>query len=383
MNPTSSFGERLKAEREARGIRLSAIADATKISKTCLLALENNEFDSLPGGVFNRGFVRAYAEHLGLDPDLTLQQFEAETRVQAALREGAGDSSPELPAPALSLPQRFSTRNATALTVLLIVVASVMIAIWFSRSRPVTATGPPTALPARPDQAVPYASQPDSETAKIQPAPAAIPDQPLLSPPPQDSERAKVEPAPPGRLKEEAPSLPPRGPENVEPEPDSTIAAVAPALPKGRAPSEDAPPANPAPANGDEENSQKTRASGLSVPDSGTGSAVIARQLEGRSSSFTVGDKVWFWTLVSGGTPGLIVRHVWLHEGRMVSSVEITLGGPHWRAHSYQTLTADAAGEWVVELRDDRDVTLARETFNCSRPTKDSVQGLMTSPTVP
>jgi len=63
----SEFGEELRQEREARGIALQSIIDATKISSRHLQALETNHFDYLPGGVFNRGIVRSYARVVGLD----------------------------------------------------------------------------------------------------------------------------------------------------------------------------------------------------------------------------------------------------------------------------------------------------------------------------
>ncbi len=73
----ASFGERLKREREMRGVSLEEIAESTKIGKRNLLALEDEEFDKLPGGIFNKGFVRAYAKYLGLDEDQAVTDFLA------------------------------------------------------------------------------------------------------------------------------------------------------------------------------------------------------------------------------------------------------------------------------------------------------------------
>ena len=68
-----SFGEELKRERELRRISLREVSEATKINIRYLEALENNEFRHLPGGVFNKGFVRAYSEFIGVDPEAMLQ----------------------------------------------------------------------------------------------------------------------------------------------------------------------------------------------------------------------------------------------------------------------------------------------------------------------
>ena len=64
-----AFGDRLRREREMRGITLDEITESTKISRRHLEALEGEHFNQLPGGVFNKGFVRAYAHFLGIDED--------------------------------------------------------------------------------------------------------------------------------------------------------------------------------------------------------------------------------------------------------------------------------------------------------------------------
>lgn len=63
----ATFGENLRRERELRGITLPELANATKISFRHLNALESDRFELLPGGVFNRGFVRAVARYMNLD----------------------------------------------------------------------------------------------------------------------------------------------------------------------------------------------------------------------------------------------------------------------------------------------------------------------------
>ncbi len=69
------FGEGLRQERERRGISLDHISAFTRISLRHLHALEADRFRELPGGIFNRGIVRSYAEVCGLDADGTLQSF--------------------------------------------------------------------------------------------------------------------------------------------------------------------------------------------------------------------------------------------------------------------------------------------------------------------
>jgi cytoskeleton protein RodZ len=70
-----SFGEHLKREREMRGVSLDEISTATRIATRFLQAIENEQWDQLPGGVFNRGFVRAVAHYLGLDEENTVAEY--------------------------------------------------------------------------------------------------------------------------------------------------------------------------------------------------------------------------------------------------------------------------------------------------------------------
>jgi cytoskeletal protein RodZ len=70
-----SFGEKLKSEREKRKISLDQISSTTKIGTRMLQALEEEKFSQLPGGIFNKGFVRAYARVVGLDEDQTVADY--------------------------------------------------------------------------------------------------------------------------------------------------------------------------------------------------------------------------------------------------------------------------------------------------------------------
>lgn len=70
-----SFGEKLKQEREKRKITLEQISVTTKIGTRMLQALEEDKFNQLPGGIFNKGFVRAYSRAVGLDEDQTVADY--------------------------------------------------------------------------------------------------------------------------------------------------------------------------------------------------------------------------------------------------------------------------------------------------------------------
>ena len=71
-----NFGSYIKHERELRGVTLEAISGTTKIHIRFLRALEDNNFEELPGEVFIRGYIRSYADTIGSDPEETLNVYE-------------------------------------------------------------------------------------------------------------------------------------------------------------------------------------------------------------------------------------------------------------------------------------------------------------------
>jgi cytoskeleton protein RodZ len=79
-----NFGERLKRERELREVTLEEITAATRIGSRFLEALENEDWSKLPGGVFNRGFVRSIARYLGLDEEALLGEYDLAHGTQVA-----------------------------------------------------------------------------------------------------------------------------------------------------------------------------------------------------------------------------------------------------------------------------------------------------------
>lgn len=76
-----SIGEELKREREYREISLREISDATKINIRMLEAIEKDNFGALPGGIFIRNFIRAYAQFIGLDPEVIIRKYQVQTGV--------------------------------------------------------------------------------------------------------------------------------------------------------------------------------------------------------------------------------------------------------------------------------------------------------------
>jgi len=151
----SSFGEELRRERELRSISLREIAEATKVNLRYLEAIERNRFEELPGGVFNRGFVRAYAEFIGVDPEVMVNAYLLEEQSKAGsppkgkpevLRGDRGERrAPKTPSPTTSSPKETASAAARSrrrakrarwglvgllVLVLLIVAALVLLGMW-------------------------------------------------------------------------------------------------------------------------------------------------------------------------------------------------------------------------------------------------------------
>jgi cytoskeleton protein RodZ len=83
-----SFGEDLRAERVSRGIALEDITEVTKISQRHLLALEQDKFRLLPGGILSKGIVRGYVGAVGLDVKDWTDRFVQVTAATGATVEG-------------------------------------------------------------------------------------------------------------------------------------------------------------------------------------------------------------------------------------------------------------------------------------------------------
>jgi cytoskeletal protein RodZ len=170
-----SFGENLRREREARGITLDDISKTTKISVRLLQAIEEEDFDRLPGGVFNLNFVRQYARQVGLDEDRVLDEFRALTAEPVeATPDGTAPSPVEY-----QWEQESQGRVRTWVTPTLLVVCAAAGLYLLLRPRETPAPLPPP--PAPPVVKAEPTPEPTAETpppaAAATPAPAQPPEE--------------------------------------------------------------------------------------------------------------------------------------------------------------------------------------------------------------
>jgi cytoskeletal protein RodZ len=172
----SDIGSELRTAREAKGLSIATLAQRIRVQPRTLSAIEINDLSSLPPRPFGRGFVRAYAEEVDLDPEQTVHsffaQFPAATTPPPAQRvRGASDHS------AIGAPAPLAGLGTAAAILLVVVTAAVVLG---RRGDPVPeqnavgTTGPatPAASGAAGDATRTAASAPA-------PAPAAAPAAPL------------------------------------------------------------------------------------------------------------------------------------------------------------------------------------------------------------
>ena len=82
---SSSLGAHLRRAREARGYTLRDLEDRTRISRRYLEAIELNDYKQLPGGIFNRSFIKAYAKQISFDEEEAMEGYLRTAREQGDL----------------------------------------------------------------------------------------------------------------------------------------------------------------------------------------------------------------------------------------------------------------------------------------------------------
>ncbi len=170
--PMGTFGQRIKREREMRGVSLDEIAQATKIGTRSLRALEEEDFDRLPGGIFNKGFVRAYARFLGMDEEQAVGDYLVASGLEAPPAEAVETET----APSADLWRR----RLKAIGIAALVLAAAGYGGWwlYSTGTRGASSQQESARPANPPAAAtrppPRASDEPAKVPALQPAAGAV-----------------------------------------------------------------------------------------------------------------------------------------------------------------------------------------------------------------
>jgi cytoskeletal protein RodZ len=190
------FGTFLRQAREQRGVTLQDLAVATKISARVLECLERNDPSKLPGGIFSRAFVRAYAREVGVDAEAAVARFVA------AFPEASGADEMPSTTSAVEVESFEQRRHAVTIAARVLGVAVLVAVAGFvvyyagfmpgaKRAEPAAVQPPaPQAVspaPAPPRSPLPAPSAASSEAAAV---PAAEGVQDAAVPPPEEPEPA-------------------------------------------------------------------------------------------------------------------------------------------------------------------------------------------------
>jgi Helix-turn-helix domain len=123
----SQIGNVLRKARDRRKVDLSEVEDATKIRLGFLRAIENEEWDALPGGVYTRAFIRTYASFLGLDGERLAEDYRSDIEGRGGDDAPVVDQSPAVPpSPAQRPRRRVAVPRAGWLAVAAVVAVAVI-----------------------------------------------------------------------------------------------------------------------------------------------------------------------------------------------------------------------------------------------------------------
>jgi cytoskeletal protein RodZ len=380
-----TIGNYLKSGREARNIRLSEVAQSTKISKWYLDCLEKDEFDKIPGGPYIKGYISSYASYIGIEEDEILKRYDAlhinsddENEVQGHLSQERKKQK--------SIGFSVGKKNLLILSVVILILLTSGFAYFFYKDQ--------THIAALPQ---------DTQDLKMKPAPASKINQTEARVTPNDNS------APSAELKNSAKNRK----NTIQKKPETVIAAHVTDLSPNNSPkplkaedeshssyqdatgieslallsSEKEPVAQDAPPAAEPDTSQQVAVSdSKSTSDQGTtqpadlyaGSAqgyqspgtrapaadnmkvvsavatseITNKNPTGRANSFPWStEKVYIWSMIECKQPPSSIRHTYYFEGQKVNDVELKIKSPQWRTWSYKTLLEKRyIGQWKVDI---------------------------------
>lgn len=197
---SSSVGETLRRERLQKGLSLDQISRETKITNRLLDAIEKDQLDRLPGGVFAKSFVRQYARFLGLDEDELAAEVEKAISPVPELPGFATTPEPTFKLPRVTEWESTSSRsNSSVLPALALVVAVMLVCsavyAWWQRSRHPAPVPQPVAAVHKVETPPPAKSpEPAPVTPAVANNPATPPKTEVAQSTPASTEPAQTQP---------------------------------------------------------------------------------------------------------------------------------------------------------------------------------------------
>ena len=164
---SQTLGEKLRQAREEKGLTLGDVAEQTRISSLYLEAIENDDYKILPGGIFNKGFVKSYAKFVGINEQEALMDYQA----VLARSEAAADVDQRVYKPEVLTDDRSGSMLPTIIVAALILgvmTIGILYLVSYLRS-PGSSTASNTSRP-------PVNAANEAPVANAEPNPAGVPD---------------------------------------------------------------------------------------------------------------------------------------------------------------------------------------------------------------
>lgn len=141
---SSTLGEKMREAREERGITISEVAEQTRISPLYIESIEKDDYKPLPGGIFNKGFLKSYARYIGFDEHEALQEYSKLVGSQSA-------NSPEEEFKSYRPEVLTDDRNAASIVptlifagiILALMTGGILVAVSYIRNQPESTAGVP------------------------------------------------------------------------------------------------------------------------------------------------------------------------------------------------------------------------------------------------
>jgi cytoskeletal protein RodZ len=374
-----TIGNYLKSGREARNIRLSEVAQSTKISKWYLDCLEKDEFDKIPGGPYIKGYIASYASYIGIEEDEILKRYDSlqiKSDDENEIRDHLPEDIKKHKSPGFS----FSKKKLLILSMAVFILLASGITYFFFQNQSYIIT-----------------QLQDAQNLKMQPAPASEikPGETRVVPNDNSVQSAELKDSTKNReniiqKKPEAASAsrvtdvskdnhlnPIKTEDESRPahqdaaeteslallpsEQNSEINKIKrPALTDSKNALHQNPPGS---AESDTESApvhrtpaaQTQMLNDMRIIRAVAASDVINKNPAGLTDSFQWStEKVYIWTMIECDRPPSSIRHIYYFEGQKANDIVLKVKSPQWRTWSYKTLLDKRyIGQWRVDITSD------------------------------
>ena len=366
-----TIGSCLKSGREARNIRLSEVAQSTKISKWYLDCLEKDEFDKIPGGPYIKGYIASYASYIGIEEDEILKQYDS-LQINSDDENEVQDNLSEDKKRQKSPGSSFSKKNLLILSMAVLILLAFGINHFFFQNKThiVAQLQDTQDLKMQPAETGVVPNDNSVQSAEIKASTKnsenQIEKKQEVTSASRVTDVSKDNQLNPIKTEDESRPAHQDAAETeslalLPSEQNSEIAKTKrPALTDSKNALHQNPPGSAelnalsAPVHRTPV-AQLQSANNMRVTRAVASSEVTNKNPTGLSDSFQWStEKVYIWTMIECDQPPSSIRHVYYFKGQKANDVVLKVKSPQWRTWSYKTLLDKRyIGSWRVDITSD------------------------------